>query len=107
MRISDWSSDVCSSDLSPELYRSVRYLPDRESAWMERHRPFCCPERTGKRPAPKWQAGKEGSSYRPVSHRLSPTGNERKQRPEMPRQIAEVLSVVLRGWLTGLQFKVR
>src|SRR3546814_6558829 len=26
MRISDWSSDVCSSDLAGELYRSIRRL---------------------------------------------------------------------------------
>src|SRR3546814_5007678 len=70
VRLVPWSfgtsSSRCRSEaprrsLSPLRYRSVRYLPDRESAWMERHRPFCCPERTGKRPAPKWQAGKEGS----------------------------------------------
>src|SRR3546814_18429737 len=52
----------------------------------------------------KWQAGKEGSSYRPVEHRLSPTGNERKHRPAMQRQIAEGLSVVSRGSLTRRQF---
>src|SRR3546814_16493737 len=32
MRISDWSSDVCSSDLAPEAYGAGRAFPNRRSA---------------------------------------------------------------------------
>src|SRR3546814_17002585 len=38
MRISDWSSDVCSSDLRPDMRGGVERIADREARHRLRHR---------------------------------------------------------------------
>src|SRR3546814_16392472 len=42
MRISDWSSDVCSSDLQPPQAGPAR--PDGRTRWSCLNRPFAMPE---------------------------------------------------------------
>src|SRR3546814_20319489 len=49
MRISDWSSDVCSSDLAPRAASAARDRRDR------RRRATACPQRGGRRGHVPWR----------------------------------------------------
>src|SRR3546814_16547799 len=59
MRISDWSSDVCSSDLDPARELPGRRAPGQARA-RARARAACCP-RAGRRPRTRawaWRSGR-------------------------------------------------
>src|SRR3546814_11879659 len=79
MRISDWSSDVCSSDLPCRARRRIRDHPGqplhRRRAWLCRHRDYAArdPNRDRARVAPAPfeagdPAGQEAREHSAVSH---------------------------------------
>src|SRR3546814_15108466 len=98
MRISDWSSDVCSSDLPPERHPArARHRPGgkRAATVAGRDRPAdrpAEPERTGPSRA---RHPKQGDGLRPCPDRLR---SLQGGRPEERREGKEFVSTSRYGW---------